>query len=157
MTKKIDNYAISLIIFLAIFLAAGCMDKSTRNSSTAEIILPDKNKIIAEVVSTPKERAKGLMFREFLEERHGMLFVFENESVQEFWMKNTFIDLDIIYLDKDFKITEIFHSVPKSKLGDTDEKISRVRGVGKYVLEISAGTAERFHLKSGDKLTINFL
>src|SRR3972149_157729 len=60
-----------------------------------------------EVASTPKDRERGLMFRENLERNKGMLFIFENEGIYGFWIQNTLIPLDIIWINEDKEVVFI--------------------------------------------------
>jgi uncharacterized membrane protein (UPF0127 family) len=68
----------------------------------------------AEVARTPEERERGLMFRETLAKGEGMLFVFPDTQYRSFWMKDTFIPLDIAYLDADLKIVDILPMEPQT-------------------------------------------
>jgi len=68
----------------------------------------------AEVARTPEERERGLMFRESLAEGRGMLFVFPEAQYRSFWMKDTFIPLDIAYLDADLRIVDILPMEPQT-------------------------------------------
>ena len=71
-------------------------------------VIAPKGIITVEVADTPEERSKGLSGREHLEEKRGMLFVFEQESRSHcFWMKDTTISLDIVWLDKDKKVVDV--------------------------------------------------
>src|SRR3989344_7461514 len=65
-----------------------------------------------EVSDSPEERARGLMYRESLGENEGMLFIFEDEEIYPFWMKNTLILLDIIWISSDLIIVDIKKVVP---------------------------------------------
>lgn len=97
---------------------------------------------LAEVVKTPAQRAKGLMFRESLEKDKAMLFVFEELGVHSFWMKNCKIPLDIIWLDENYKVIAIMpNNQPCLVLGDCPSINPGV--LAKYVLEINAGLAEK--------------
>ena len=69
----------------------------------------DKIKIKVEIADTPEKRAEGLMFRDHLNENSGMFFVFDEESSHSFWMKNTLIPLDIIWINADKKVVYIKH------------------------------------------------
>ena len=68
--------------------------------------------VLAEVAATPEERAEGLMYRDELAEDAGMLFVFQQPAVQSFWMANTYIPLDIAYMDASYRITDILQMEP---------------------------------------------
>ncbi len=68
----------------------------------------------AEVARTPEEREQGLMYRESLMKGRGMLFVFPDSQIRSFWMKNTFIPLDIAYLDAELRIVDILAMEPQS-------------------------------------------
>ena len=98
-----------------------------------------------EVADDHEERARGLMFRERLPEGQGMLFVFGEDDVQNFWMHNTPQPLDIIYIESDGDIESIHHA---KALDDTPIPSG---GPVRFVLEIASGEADRLGLKPGDK------
>ncbi len=109
-------------------------------------------KIVADIAETPKEREEGLMFRKNLPKNYGMLFVFPKEDFFEFWMKNTWVNLDMVFIGKDKKITAIYSNVKASTPQTTDAEVARAGGTGQYVLELPGGAAKRDHLKIGQKL-----
>ena len=91
-----------------------------------------------EVAKTNEEQAEGLMYRLELKKNGGMLFLFNNEKKASFWMKNTLIPLDIIFINKNGSINKIYkNTVPKS--------LKRIMSKGKVlaVLEINAGEANK--------------
>ena len=92
------------------------------------------------------------MFRTELADDAGMLFYFGRQTVQTFWMKNTFIDLDMVFIGGDKKITVIHADVPRSPKDMTEEDVARRTGSAKYVLELPAGAAKRFGLTKGGGL-----
>jgi uncharacterized protein len=118
----------------------------------AKLILPDRAVIFADVADTPENREIGLMFRRELPKDYGMLFVFPVEQALQFWMKNTLVDLDMVWISADKKITGIHRDVPKSRADTPDEAVARRTGAGKYVLELPAGAALRHKLQVGDRL-----
>ncbi|MEA3307549.1 MAG: DUF192 domain-containing protein [Elusimicrobiota bacterium] len=156
--KKTQKRRNKILLIIALHLAGLAVFAFYKyNSSSlpeAVIILPNSQKISVEVASDAKSRQKGLMFKKKLKQDEGMLFVFENNLEKYFWMKNTFIDLDIIFLDGDFIINKIFENVKKSGPNDLDSKIERVSAEGKYILELVAGSAGKHHLRAGLKLEI---
>ncbi len=97
---------------------------------------------------TSEEHARGLMFREYLAPNAGMLFVF-SEGVYQFWMKNTLIPLDIIWLDNDEKIVFLAKNLQPCK-EDSCPAIDPGLNAS-FVLEINAGLTERLELKVGDQ------
>jgi len=100
-----------------------------------------------ELADDEVSRVKGLMYRQKMEEDQGMLFIMENNEPQSFWMLNTYISLDIIYVGADKKIVSIQrNTTPKS----TDPVPSGAPA--KYVLEVLAGYADRHELQVGDRL-----
>lgn len=106
-----------------------------------------------EVADSPEERTKGLMFRESMEERRGMIFLFDDEKLRHFWMKNTLIGLDMIFLDRDYKIVKIQANVPPCKEAETP--VCPVYGSdlpAKYVVELNAGTAKKYGVREGNTL-----
>ncbi len=111
---------------------------------------PDQKPVTvrAELAITPKERDLGMMFRGELAPKNGMLFVFEIPQVLSFWMKNTAIPLDMIFIDEHKKVLGVVHNArPHSLKG---------RGVGNapslYVLEVNAGFSKRHGIEKGAKV-----
>ena len=105
-----------------------------------------------EIADTPYERQTGLMYREELLSGKAMLFVFEKNQMRGFYMKNTLISLDLIFIDAGLNIT---HMHPNAKPFDT-ESISSKFPV-KYVLEINAGLCEILNIENGMKINFNRL
>ena len=93
------------------------------------------------------------MFRDNLEEDRGMLFVFEEEKEWSFWMKNTFIPLDIIWLNREGKVVHIAKNVQPC----FEEKCLSVNPLSpaKYVLEINGGIADEIDIAVGDSLVFD--
>jgi len=69
-------------------------------------------KITVEIANTGQERETGLMFRKSLCQDCGMLFVFEREGMYSFWMKNTFIPLDMVFIDANLTVVDVLYAVP---------------------------------------------
>ncbi|MDP7115751.1 MAG: DUF192 domain-containing protein [Candidatus Woesearchaeota archaeon] len=104
-----------------------------------------------EIVDTPGERSRGLMNREHLDNDQGMWFIHEVESSHPFWMKNTLIPLDIIWINKDLEIVYIAHNA--QPCGETCPSINP--GVAAlYTLEINGGLASSFDFAKGDTVII---
>jgi uncharacterized membrane protein (UPF0127 family) len=96
------------------------------------------------IADTPQARARGLMFVEEMPQREGMLFVFEDERMRTFWMRNTLISLDILYFDSTGAwVSAAENAVP------LDETTWPSDGPAQYVLEINAGLVERFGMGEG--------
>jgi len=92
-----------------------------------------------EIADEDAERKQGLMYRESLPSQNGMLFVFEQENVHSFWMKNTRIPLDMIRIDSDGKVIDIQTAEPCTH----DPCQTYVPSwAGRYVLEINAGLSD---------------
>jgi len=104
-----------------------------------------------ELAKNEEERAKGLMFRKELEENKGMLFVFEKEEIYPFWMKNTFLPLDIIWIDKNFRVVYISKNTLPCGQDPSCQSINPGKNA-KYVLEIKGGMAEKIGLKTGERI-----
>lgn len=136
-----------MFAYLVIGASAGEM-------TTTLLSLPDGFRVAAEVAVTPEEHANGLMFRKELKPESGMLFMFQDDERKDFWMKNTFISLDIVFLDSKMRVVRIFHKVPASRSGQSDTEVARVAAKGRYVLELAAGTARKHKLKPGSRIKV---
>lgn len=103
-----------------------------------------------ELAQTPEEMSRGLMFREKLDPEGGMLFIFDREGEYSFWMKDTLIPLDIIWIDGNKKIVFISENTQPCK-----EEFCPNINPGKnaeYVLELNGGTCQKIGLKAGETL-----
>jgi uncharacterized membrane protein (UPF0127 family) len=105
--------------------------------------------VTVELALTREAQARGLMFRTELAEGAGMLFVFEEEDERAFWMSNTPIPLDILYIRGDSTIRTI-----AARTTPYSEKAIPSRGPVRYVLEVPGGWAERHGVRPGDKVTL---
>jgi uncharacterized membrane protein (UPF0127 family) len=100
--------------------------------------------ITIEIADTPEARIKGLMERWALPELHGMLFIFDYPDVQRFWMHNTPLSLDMIFVDENRRILNMAESTtPMSK------QTYGSRGSAKYVVEVRAGFSKRHGIEGG--------
>ena len=111
----------------------------------------NENCFNVEIAETKEERAKGLMFRENLEKNKGMLFIFEKEDIYPFWMKNTLMPLDIIWINKDRKVVFISEDTQPCKAIQCPVINPNKKAL--YALEINSGISNKTNLNEGDKLT----
>jgi len=105
-----------------------------------------------EIADTAKEREIGLMNREHLAKNSGMLFVFEKEDIYNFWMKNTLIPLDIIWIDGNNKIIFIKENAEPCKIEQCETFEPKQKA--KYVLEINGGLADELGIEIGDEIEL---
>lgn len=114
-----------------------------------------------EIAKTSLELSKGLTLRKSLEQNKGMLFIFEKEGNYPFWMKNTLIPLDIIWIDKNGKVVFISeNNLPclPARAGKENNCLSITPNQSaKYVLEINAGISEKIEMKIGDEAILTGL
>jgi uncharacterized membrane protein (UPF0127 family) len=103
-----------------------------------------------EVAATPQMRSKGLMFRRSLESEAGMLFLFPKPGQLSFWMKNTFIPLDMVFVSSDWRVVGFVENVPPQT-----ETSRMVSGESQYVLEFAAGTVKRIGIVEGAKVLVD--
>ncbi|HYB90136.1 MAG TPA: DUF192 domain-containing protein [Candidatus Binataceae bacterium] len=133
-----------LVVLLAHAAIAACT-----HSPAVSIVAPDGRslaRVRVEVVSTPAARNTGLMYRNHLDEDAGMLFVFAEPGQLQFYMKNTEIPLDMIFVGSDRRVLGIVaNAEPYS------EKHLGVRGDSLYVLEVNGGFAARRGIAPGDR------
>jgi hypothetical protein len=143
-----------LLVVFATFLAFTLPLAGTSAGAAAPALQPleiaSKNGVhvfAVELASTPEEQARGLMFRRELPEGQGMLFDFHQEQPTTFWMKNTYIPLDMIFIRGDGRILRIAeNTVPLS------EALVPSGGPVRAVLEVVAGTAKKLGIAPGDRV-----
>ena len=136
-------------------VAAALAGEPLKASKHAALTFPDGRTIQADVVDTPLDRERGLMFRRKLARDYGMLFVFPAQRSMTFWMKNTLVPLDMVFLDRDKKITTVFERVKESTEKTPDSDVARAGGIALYVLELPAGAAKRHKLAQGQTLSFD--
>ena len=132
--------------------AAKCVAQKVPKDKKIGMILPDGKKLKIDLVDTPMSREIGLMCVKKMPKDYGMLFAFPNEMYLNFWMKNTLVPLDIIWIGADKKITVIHEKLHESTVDTPDDKVVTAGGKGQYVLELAAGEASRRALAPGDLL-----
>ena len=111
----------------------------------------EKIKVKAEVADTQEKMERGLMGREHLGENKGMFFAFDNDGVYAFWMKNTLIPLDIIFISKDFNIVEIIHAEP---CVEEPCKTYKTTEYSRYILEVNGNFTTRNGIEAGNEVVI---
>lgn len=134
-----------LLVIAVLWLA---LAPAAQAAETLEIVGKSGVQVFSvEVMRTPDERAKGLMYRRELPEGRGMLFDFSPEQNVSMWMKNTYISLDMIFIRADGRILRIAeNTTPES------EAIIPAGGPVRGVLEVIAGTAKKYGIAPGDKV-----
>jgi uncharacterized membrane protein (UPF0127 family) len=149
---------------LLLLLAAACTGGRTNETEITKPQAVLETKIInihtasgavvpieAELARTAREKQTGLMFRKELKDGKGMLFIFENDEVQSFWMKNTLIPLSIAFIYYDGTILEIKDMYPQDL-----SSVHSSRSV-RYALETPRGWFARAGIASGDRLDFSDL
>ena len=139
---------------LAVFSAAALAVVGSAGQLSAKDVQPLEivsksgvHTFTVEIALTPEEQAKGLMFRRELPEGEGMLFDFHHEQPASFWMKNTYVSLDMIFIRGDGTILKIAeNTVPLS------EALVQSGGPVRAVLEVVAGTARKLGIVPGDRV-----
>ncbi len=142
----------ALLLLLVASSAAGCVSNNnviiTGNGAAVAL---NNETIFAEIADSPDEWQKGLMYRESLAENGGMLFVFPEEAERSFWMKNTKIPLDAIFVSANLTVVNVrtmepCYEDPCRSYGSS--------GPAKYVLEVNKGVAEKNRIAPKSKITI---
>jgi len=137
----------AFVILLAfILIIPACTQEPTLviHSATGD------HQVKVEVVTEPADQARGLMYRRSLEKDSGMLFIFRQEEPQSFWMKNTLIPLDMIFVSRNLVIVDITTMQPCI----IDPCLSYTsRQPAQYVLEVNAGYCRSRNIIIGDKVS----
>lgn len=127
----------------------GCATKPKKLKPQVVFQAQDGTSVIVrvEVACTPNERAQGLMYRKQMDEFAGMLFIFPVMSQQSFWMKNTYIPLDMIHLNEKKEIVGIVENARPHTLTSRKVNVPSI-----YVIEVNAFFARRKKIKVGQKV-----
>lgn len=144
----IEKYSLVVVVFIVIFLSFVLYTALRTEKLVVEI---NGKRINVEVFDNIITRQKGLMFREYLEEDEGALFVFEKEGFYSFWMMNTKIPLDAIFVDSNFTVVDIIEMEPcklfPCKTYTSDKP-------AKYVIEVNRGFSRKYSVSIGNRISI---
>lgn len=122
------------------FVAQGQLVFSKPNGASIKMIT-------IQIADNNDERAEGLMWRRYMPEDEGMLFIFDDQTILTFWMKNTYIPLDMVFANKNGEIVRIHrNATPFSEASISSEKPAQ------YVVEVNGGFCARYGIKVGDKI-----
>ncbi|OQX54246.1 MAG: hypothetical protein B5M53_05980 [Candidatus Cloacimonas sp. 4484_209] len=124
-------------------------DKTQIKKSQPFVII-DEDTLLVEISDTDKKRQLGLMFRDELDKNSGMLFIFDNERILSFWMKNTKIPLSIAFINSDKIIVDMQDMQPLTET----EHTSRFPAI--YALEVNKGWFRNHNIKVGDRVYFHF-
>ena len=105
-----------------------------------------------EIANSPYERETGLMYRTSMEKNQGMLFIFDKESILTFYMKNTYMSLDLIFISEKKEIISIYKNAKPNDLLSISSKLP-----SKYVLEVIQGVSDNLNLKIGDRINYQLI
>ena len=145
MTRSLPPAALLALALLQPFcLRSGSQDRFIK------IYFPNGSEVTAELAVTEEERAKGLMFRDKILPDQAMLFVFEKAGIHSFWMKNTLVSLDMLWLDDEKRIIHIEANVPPCR-EEPCPSYGPLRAA-RYVLELKGGVAAELGLKISDRV-----
>ena len=108
---------------------------------------PSETEVQIEIADDRFEITRGLMCRDHMEDGWGMLFLMERARQQSFWMKNTLIALDIIFIDEEWAVLGVSANAQPQTLSSRS-----VRGISKYVLELKAGAAAEAGIQAGTRV-----
>jgi hypothetical protein len=149
-------FLVSLLVALAMEAGAISAQENSEPTVTPQLLETSVLMILSggethsftvELADEPKERRRGLMFRRSMEADHGMLFRHDRLQRSAMWMKNTYIPLDILFIQQDGVIVNIVRDTKPKSLTQITSK-GRVLGV----LELNAGITERLGIKPGDQV-----
>ncbi|MBW2991435.1 DUF192 domain-containing protein [Candidatus Woesearchaeota archaeon] len=138
-----------IILCIVLFsLVAGCKTRDVPYTINNHVDI-NGQRIFVEIPKTSEEMMKGLMFRQELCDNCGMLFIFEHEDFHGFWMKNTLIPLDMVFINTNLYVVDVLHAAPCTE----DPCRSYVPGEkALYVLEVNPGKFDESII--GEKINI---
>jgi len=150
---KFNKMYLLIFIILASLLAYFLIFKNLTPTNTVKIDIKNQTYEF-EIAATLAQKSLGLGNRDSLCQNCGMIFVYQKEGIQPFWMKNTRIPLDIIWLDKNGQVVDIKTAQPEPNTPDVKLTIYQNPVPAQYVLEINAKEAQKLKLGIGDTIKL---
>ena len=138
-----------LVVIVSLFLMYNLCEVSASVKSELSIITSNgsKHNFLVEVAKTEEEKKIGLMFRKTLAKNAGMLFLYKREALRLMWMKNTFIPLDILFIDKNGVLKRVVKRTIPHSLATISSRQSVLA-----VLELRGGITSSLEIKKGDRI-----
>jgi uncharacterized membrane protein (UPF0127 family) len=144
------------VLFLALMCAKAPAPPPTQTRvDPPRVVFPDGYAVHVEIAADPATREQGLMYRDGLRDRTGMLFIFPEPGVHPFWMKNTLIPLDILWIDEQKRVAHVKYGVPPCKVDPCPSYDPEVPA--RYVLEVADGVARQHNVAAGAQLRFDGL
>ena len=138
-----------LLFFLfSFFIYSGC--KKEKGPAVIFTTADGEMRINVELARTEEKMARGLMFRNHLPSGGGMLFIYQEDVQPAFWMKNTYLSLDIIFFSHDGLIVDMFTRLPPCPMDPCPSY--RSQAWCRYALEVNAGFTAAYQIKKGDRV-----
>ena len=124
---------------------------------TATFVVEDGENVTVtlRVADEREERRKGLMYRQSLSNRSGMIFVYDDAAPRTFWMKNTYVPLDIIFVAPNGTVLNVAHAQPQPNASDSEVDRYSSEGEAMYVVELPRGFANETGVSPGTQLVFN--
>lgn len=137
-------------LLAALLIPAALRGQAPTPGPATTLIIFGSDTIRAELARTTEERQRGLMFREEILDGTGMLFAFDRPSVQSIWMKDTYVALDVAFMDASYRIVNI------EALEPLDETIKQSTGPSLFALEVRQGWFAEHGITAGRQARIEF-
>lgn len=157
---------VSVAVLLSVFLYTGCKEKTSDENinltkevtftrqGELSLLKSETDSVVAsfniEIADDEYKTQTGLMYRSSMEDNQAMLFIFPDEQMRSFFMKNTEFSLDILYFDANKKLINLHRETQPF-----NEASLPSTAPAKYVLEINGGLSEQWNLEAGDKMEFN--
>lgn len=137
---------VSMLLLILLFPAAGCDHTPPAPPNTVRMTIGQQTYIL-EIAADAYQRQLGLMYRQSMPPDRGMIFLFPDEQPRAFWMKNTYIPLDILFLDSAGRIVSVGFMEPETGRAQSNAP-------AKYVIELNAGQVQAAGVATGDTIDI---
>ncbi len=151
MSRVLAAAVAGLLLALSLVMAIACAQGGAKETV---VIAAPKAELKLEVARTEIQREYGLMNRTTIPPHTGMIFVFDADDRQYFWMKDTLVPLDMVFVGGDGTVRKVFADVPVLPKGISDAQIPLESADAQYVIELAAGEAAPDGLAEGVKLDL---
>lgn len=151
MMRLKSNKGLVFYPFFFVAFIVGCSQEFDEEFGAGKVVFSEQGLTInVEIAKTLEQRSRGLMQRKFLAENDGMLFVFEQEGIQRVWMKNTLLDLDIVFVSRQGRVVSLVKGLKPCVQSNC--KIYQSTENATYMLEVNEGVIDEQKISLGQKV-----